>query len=51
MSEYRVMLDVNITETHYVEADSEDEAYEQAKRESNAVAEGGDAALFQVEKL
>lgn len=46
--QYEVMLDVVLTEAHYVEADNEAEAFEMAKRASNAVAEGGDAQLFQV---
>lgn len=51
MSEYQVMLDVTLLETIYVEAESEQEAIEQAKRVSNFVAEGGDAQVFGVTKL
>lgn len=51
MSEYKVILDVTLTETCYVEAESEAEAIEQAKRDSTFVAEGGDAHVFEVTKL
>lgn len=48
---YEVTLDVVMTETFYVEADNEAEAFELAKRESNSVAAGGDAALFQISEV
>lgn len=48
---YEVMLDVVLLETHYVEANSEDDAYEEAVRASNAVAKGGEAKLFQVREI
>lgn len=51
MSEYKVMLDITLLETLYVEAENKEEAIEQAKRESNFVAEGGDAQVFEVTKL
>ncbi len=49
--QYRVMLDIVLTETHFVEANSKEEAFQQARRESNAVADGGDAQLFEIEEI
>lgn len=49
MAEYKVTLDISITDTLYVEADSEEEAIEQAKIDTDY--RDGSKEVFEVEKL
>jgi len=47
--EYKVTLDISIMDTLYVEADSEEEAIEKAKKETNYV--DGTKEVFEVQEL
>lgn len=51
MSEWKVMLDVSIIDTQYVEADSEEEAVLAAANASNILREGGDYTVFEATEV
>lgn len=46
--QYQVMLSITMTEMHYINANSKKAAIKQAMQESDAVAAGGDAEVFEI---